>query len=84
MVHELKTWKEYFQMVVRGDKPFELRKNDRNFIGNDELLLREFDNETKEYTGRILHRRITYVLKGKEAEKFGLKDGYCILGLDKV
>lgn len=84
MIHELKTWNEYFQLIVSGDKPFELRKNDRNFLAGDELLLREFDDNTKEYTGRTLHRRITYVLKGIAAENFGLKEGYCIMALEKV
>lgn len=80
MIHELKTWKEYFTIVCRGDKPFELRKNDMDFLAGHELLLKEYDNETKEYTGRILHRRITYVYRGD----FGLKEGYCILGMEKI
>ena len=32
MVHELKTWIEYFELVMSGEKPFELRKNDRDFL----------------------------------------------------
>ncbi len=84
MVHELKTWIEYFQLVECGVKPFELRKNDRDFLAGHELLLREYDKVTKKYTGRILHRKITYVLQGLEAETFGLKEGFCIMGLEKV
>jgi hypothetical protein len=84
MIHELKTWKEYFSIVYRGDKPFELRKNDRDFCAGHELLLKEYNNETKEYTGRILHRRITYVYRGGEGGDFGLKEGYAILGLEKI
>lgn len=82
MVHELKTWPEYFQLIASGKKPFELRKNDRGFLTGHELLLREYDKDTNEYTGRILHRKITYVLKGEEAEAFGLKKGFCIMGLE--
>lgn len=84
MVHELKTWVEYFQLVASGEKPFELRKNDRNFKLGDELLLREYDKDAKKITGRILHRKITYVLQGAETEIFGLKEGYCIMGLEKI
>ncbi len=84
MVHELKTWIEYFQSIVSGEKSFELRKNDRNFKTGHELLLREFNKDTNKYTGRILHRKITYVLKGNDTETFGLKTGFCILGLEKV
>ncbi len=81
MLHELKTWKEYFQLVASGDKPFELRKNDRGFKTGHELLLKEYDKDTREYTGETLHRIITYVLQGKEAENFGLKEGFCVMGL---
>jgi len=81
MIHELKTWKEFFVMVFCGSKNFELRKNDRDFKLCDELLLKEWDNEKQEYTGRILHRRIDYILKGGQ---FGLEEGYVIMGISKV
>ena len=84
MVHELKTWEEYFRLVESGDKPFELRKNDRNFQVGHELLLREYNHNTQTYTGRNLHRKITYILQGKEAEIFGLKPGFCIMGLAEM
>jgi len=84
MVHELKTWPEYFQLMVRDEKSFELRKNDRGFLAGHKLLLREYNNETEKYTGRILRRNIIYVLQGKEAEVFGLKEGFCIMGLEKI
>lgn len=82
MIHELKTWIKYFQLMANGEKSFELRKNDRDFKAGDELLLREYDKDTKKYTGNILHRKITFVLQGKEAEAFGLKEGFCIMGLE--
>lgn len=82
MVHELKTWPEYFQLIASGKKPFELRKNDRGFLTGHALLLREYDKDTNIYTGRVLHRKITYVLKGEEAEAFGLKKGFCVMGLE--
>lgn len=84
MVHELKTWIEYFELVMNGNKPFDLRKNDRNFLAGQELLLREWDKDTEKYTGRTLHRKITYVLGGVVGEDFGLKEGYCVLGLAKL
>ena len=84
MVHELKTWIEYFQLMVSGEKSFDLRKNDRGFRAGHELLLKEYDKESNNYTSRILHCKITYVLKGEEAETFGLKEGFCILGLEKL
>lgn len=84
MVHELKTWISYFKMVQSGEKPFELRLNDRGFLTGHELLLREYDPQTQTYTGQTLRRKITIVLEGSEAEAFGLKPGHCILGLKEV
>jgi len=84
MVHELKTWSKYFNMIKSGEKPFELRKNDRGFLVGHELLLREYNPEKQSYTGQMLSRKITCVLEGSEAEQFGLKPGYCIMGLTEI
>jgi len=84
MVHELKTWSYYFNLVKSGEKPFELRKNNRGFLAGHELLLREFDPETQTYSGQTMRRKITFVLEGSEAELFGLKPGYCIMGLAEI
>ena len=54
------------------------------FSVGHELLLMEYDKVTNKYTGRTLHRRITYILQGKEAEGFGIKAGFCVMGLEKV
>lgn len=75
MVHELKTLPEFFQAIKEGIKPFEVRKNDRNFKVGDSLYLREWAGE--EYTGRKLIRIITYILN----DSLYVKDGYVILGI---
>jgi hypothetical protein len=84
MVHKLKTWSKYFSLVKSGEKPFELRKNDRGFLAGHELLLREYNPQTQTYTGQTLRRKITCVLEGSEAEEFGLKPGYCVMGLAEI
>jgi hypothetical protein len=84
MIHELKTWSDYFKLIANGKKPFELRKNDRGFLAGHELLLREYDKDQKLYTGRKLHRQITFVLQGDEAEELGLKKGFCIMGMEEI
>ena len=74
--HSLKTETEYYQAVERGEKKFELRKNDRDFKKYDMLYLEEVVNGVK--TGRSLPPvEIQYVLK--DCAKYGLSDGYCIL-----
>ena len=84
MIHELKTWEKYFRLVANGEKSFELRKNDRSFLPGHELLLREYKHHTQTYTGRTLRRKITCVLNSDEGGDFGLKPGYCIMGLVEI
>lgn len=76
MEHELKILPKYFRAVRDETKNFELRKDDRNFKIGDMLLLQEFDG--KHYTGRETTVKVTYKLNGG---KFGLEEGYCILGI---
>lgn len=79
-VHKLKTLPEYFEKVAAGEKPWELRKNDRNFQVHDLLILQEWDRE-KGYTNREMRALIVYIFKGG---KYGLEKGYCILSIEKT
>jgi hypothetical protein len=76
--HELKCWPEYFGPVVRGEKTFEIRKEDRVFHISDWVWLREWSPDTKKHTGMSCIRRITYILDGGQ---FGIEPGYVVLGL---
>jgi ASC-1-like (ASCH) protein len=78
MIHELKTWPEYFQEVFAGRKTFEVRKNDRDFKKGDILILLEFDPNTNEYTGGRVRRKVTYILEGGN---FGVEFGYVIMAI---
>ena len=60
--HKLKTWPEYFDLILSREKTFELRKNDRNFQVGDRLDLMEWNPETKEYTGRHIRVFINHIL----------------------
>lgn len=76
MIHDLKILSQYFEDIVMGRKNFELRKDDGDFAVGDEVILREWDGE---YTGKRVHRYISYVLRN--CPEYGLMEGYCIIGL---
>lgn len=78
MTHELKTWPEYFRAIVSGRKTFEVRKADRFFDVGDLLILKEFDPETKEYTGKLITKEISYIFPGGQ---FGITLGYVVMGI---
>jgi hypothetical protein len=81
--HELKTWPEFFDAIIKGTKTFEARKNDRNFKVGDVLTLREYnpldpDGSIGSYTGRVTVRVVTYIMKDFP----GIIPGYCVMGID--
>jgi len=86
MIHKLKTHPLYFEKILEGVKNFEIRKNDRDYKICDELILKEyvptaFYLSGDRYTGRILHRRIDYILYGGQ---FGIEEGYCVMSLSSI
>jgi hypothetical protein len=87
VAHELKCWPPYFEEVLTGRKPFEVRKiEDRWFKVGQTILLREYDRSLKQrdpetddrYTGRSCLRRITYILGDGD---WGIEKGTVVLGL---
>lgn len=79
-IHKLKTWPEPFQAIQDGVKPWEFRKDDRGFSEGDVLILEEYKLEPEGYTGKIITRIVTYILRGPQ---FGIPKGYCIMTLEK-
>jgi hypothetical protein len=78
MVHELKTWPEYYKEIVSGRKNFEVRKADRLFEVGDLLILKEYDPDVKAFIGKLISKEITYILPGGQ---FGINLGYVVMGL---
>lgn len=62
---EKKVWPEYFQQILDNKKTFEVRLNDFEINEGDILVLKEWDPETKDYTGRELERKVGFVGKWK-------------------
>ncbi|MBX9562335.1 DUF3850 domain-containing protein [Aeromonas hydrophila] len=77
MHHELKILQVYFQPVLDGAKPFEIRDNsDRNFQEGDTITLHEWDGER--YTGRSTTRQITFVTD------YAQQPGFVVFGMKEV
>jgi ribosomal protein S17 len=74
--HNLKVHPQYFREIKAGRKNWELRLNDRDFQIGDYLYLREFDPESKTYTGEeIVNLKIVYILENH----YALKENYVII-----
>lgn len=81
-MHELKTQQPYFEHVWDGEKPWEIRYNDRDYQVGDILWLREFDleenvNNGGGYSGREVIGVVRYILK----DFVGLTEGYCCMSV---
>lgn len=81
MRHDLKTWPEYFQDVLMGKKRFEVRKNDRKYKVGDHLNLKEWDPESKEYTGTRVLCSVDYILNGGN---FGVDPEYVVMSITLI
>ncbi len=79
-MHDLKCWPEFFDDILSGKKSFEIRKNDRDFKEGDILFLREYDPETKIYTGRKTMRGVAYIARGPRSANT-LPDDICVMAL---
>ncbi|MFA6272136.1 MAG: DUF3850 domain-containing protein [Patescibacteria group bacterium] len=78
---EKKIWPEYFQKIMDGDKKYELRLADFDCQPGDLLVLKEWDPQTKKYSGRKIEKEVTHVIKTKdqnfwteaEVDKYGFQ-----------
>lgn len=78
---EKKVWPKFFEDIKSGKKTFDVRIADFKCKPGDILVLREWDPKKKKYTGRIIEKKIGYVLKTnnltfwkkKDIEKYGFQ-----------
>jgi hypothetical protein len=84
---EKKTWSEFFEKVKNEEKTFDLRLADFHCQKGDILILREWDPKLKQYTGRILKKKVSFVLKTKDLKFFKKSDiekyGFQVIGFKK-
>jgi hypothetical protein len=85
-VHDVKCWPDFFDKVASGKKTFEVRRDDRNYMLGDYLLLREFEvkprQEDSDYTGRELTVEVTYVMRGRPNNPIAV--GFCVMAIRPV
>lgn len=79
--HELKTWPKPFDAMWKMRKTHEIRKNDRGFVEGDTLILREWDNEAEEYTGRMMLAVVNYMTVGGN---FGLPYDMVVMSVSVI
>ena len=79
--HTLKLREEFWDAVVAGLKPFEIRENDRGFQRGDTVSFQLVDKLglTKSTLNEPQIFEITYVLSG-----WGIKEGYVAFGIQKI
>jgi hypothetical protein len=82
ITHELKCWPVYFQSLQSGQKTFEFRFDDRCFKVGDRLVIKEWDEGAKQFTGCELFYTVTYIMRS--GSNFPLPDGWVIMGLGPI
>ena len=75
--HKLKIAPEPLHAVIKGLKPFEYRKNDRDFQVGDMVILAEWEKGA--FTGFEVCQIITYILHGGQ---YGIPENYCMFSFE--
>ena len=85
MTHHIKILKPFADVIIEGNKTFEIRKNDRGYNRGDFVKFQTITQEsfssfetTHEINDKLYE--ITYVL----SSGFGLQEGYCVFGIKEV
>ncbi|MBI2798225.1 DUF3850 domain-containing protein [Candidatus Saccharibacteria bacterium] len=79
MIVEKKILPEYFELVKSGKKMYDFRLADFDINPGDTLILKEWDETKKTFTGREVKKQVSYVGKTKgdttwtqkEIDKYG-------------
>lgn len=83
---EKKIWSVFFEGVSSGKKRFELRMADFECKPGDVLVLREWDPDKKDYTGRVVEKKVTSVMKVDPLKYYKVEDlkkyGMQVIGIE--
>ncbi|MDP1395259.1 ParB N-terminal domain-containing protein [Lysinibacillus capsici] len=81
MTHELDSYPEQYEAIIKGLKTFMCGFNNQSFRVGDKLKINEFDPETILYTGRFAEVRIIYLEVGGEN---GLPEDFVSMSIKKI
>lgn len=73
-IHFLKAVEPFYTELFKGLKTFEVRKNDRDFMPRDILVLLRYP-----YTGAFFVATVPYILSSDDFK--GVTKGYCVMSL---
>lgn len=88
--HRIKTWPAYWDAVERGEKTFEVRRDDRGYQKGDILVLQRTEENSAhspvqtDYDGTVVYeirKRVAYILTGGQ---FGIQPGYVVMALTDI
>jgi D-ribose pyranose/furanose isomerase RbsD len=78
-----KVYTKFFEKILSGEKKFEMRLADEEYNIEDILILKEI-NENREFTGREIKKKITYLAKTKDCDYWPQEEidkyGFVVLG----
>lgn len=88
-IHELKCHPVYFDAVNRGEKTFEVRRDDRGFQRGDIVKLQrtypdQLHRVEYDYNGKVVYEltfRIGWILTGGQ---LGIEPGYVVFSLERI
>jgi len=88
-VHTVKCWPVYFDAIKSGDRPFDIRRDDRGYQKGDTLVLQRtretsLHNVDYDYHGKVVHelrKEISWIMTGGQ---FGIEPGYVVLALKEL
>ena len=69
-----KTWPEFFEQILKGEKKFELRLADFEVKEGDILVLKEYNPKKKEFTGRKIKKIVGKVVFVNPAKMYSLDE----------
>lgn len=81
MKHDLKVQPQFWDALVDGANPSNIRRDDRKFRVGDACVLKRYD-PSHGFTGESIEKVITHILMPEDFPN-GLPAGYVILGFGK-